>query len=110
VRISAQLIAVETGHHIWSDHYDRDFEDPFSVQDEVTQNIVAVLPGRSAVRSSTNRLVLLPLHLLVRRLCIAPRKRFKLFQICEAVLIDLGRNHDVTPLFDQGTDLGPQVH
>lgn len=46
VRISAQLIAAETGQHIWADRYDRDFEDLFSVQDEVTQNIVAVLPGR----------------------------------------------------------------
>ncbi len=46
VRISAQLIAAETGQHIWADRYDRDFEDLFSVQDEVTQNIVALLPGR----------------------------------------------------------------
>lgn len=46
MRISAQLIAAETGEHIWADRYDRDFEDLFEVQDEVTQSIVAVLPGR----------------------------------------------------------------
>jgi len=46
VRISAQLIAAETGQHIWADRYDRELEDIFSVQDEVAQNIIAVLPGR----------------------------------------------------------------
>jgi TolB-like protein len=46
VRITAQLIEVETGNHIWAERYDRDLEDIFTVQDEVTRNIVAVLPGR----------------------------------------------------------------
>jgi len=46
VRISAQLIEAATGKHLWAQRYDRNFEDIFSVQDEVTQNIVAVLPAR----------------------------------------------------------------
>ncbi|MGI9315739.1 MAG: adenylate/guanylate cyclase domain-containing protein [bacterium] len=46
VRITAQLIESETGSHIWADRYDRDLEDIFAVQDEVTRSIVAVLPGR----------------------------------------------------------------
>jgi adenylate cyclase len=46
VRISAQLIEAATGKHLWAQRYDRNFEDLFSVQDEVTQNIVAVLPAR----------------------------------------------------------------
>ena len=46
VRISAQLLDAETGTHIWAERYDRDLEDLFDVQDEVTQAIVAVLPGR----------------------------------------------------------------
>ncbi len=46
VRVSVQLIDARTGHHLWAEHYDRDLEDIFAVQDEVTQAIVSVLPGR----------------------------------------------------------------
>jgi TolB-like protein len=46
VRINAQLIDAASGTHLWAQRYDRSLEDLFSVQDEVTQNIVAVLPAR----------------------------------------------------------------
>ena len=43
VRITAQLIDATTGYHLWADRYDRDLQDIFAVQDEVTQQIVAAL-------------------------------------------------------------------
>jgi adenylate cyclase len=43
VRITAQLIDAETGGHLWSERYDRDIDDIFAVQDEVTGSIVAAL-------------------------------------------------------------------
>jgi len=46
VRINAQLIDAANGNHLWAQRYDRDLEDLFSVQDEVTRSIVAVLPER----------------------------------------------------------------
>jgi adenylate cyclase len=46
VRINAQLIDATNGNHLWAQRYDRDLEDLFSVQDEVTHSIVAVLPER----------------------------------------------------------------
>jgi TolB-like protein len=46
VRIIAQLIETETERQIWAERFDRDLEDIFEVQDEVTRSIVAVLPGR----------------------------------------------------------------
>ena len=46
VRVTAQLIEAESGTHIWAERYDREFEDIFAVQDEVTRSIVGVLPGR----------------------------------------------------------------
>src|SRR6516225_5695061 len=46
VRISAQLVDGESGKHLWAERYDRNLEDLFSIQDEVTQSIVAVLPAR----------------------------------------------------------------
>jgi adenylate cyclase len=46
VRITVQLVDAETSNHIWAERYDRELEDIFALQDEVTQAIVATLPGR----------------------------------------------------------------
>ncbi|MFC1824231.1 adenylate/guanylate cyclase domain-containing protein [Thermodesulfobacteriota bacterium] len=46
VRITAQLVDVRTGGHIWAERYDRDLEDIFVLQDDVTQKIVSVLSVR----------------------------------------------------------------
>ncbi len=47
VRVTAQLIdALGGDRHIWADRYDRQIEDIFELQDELTSAIVATLPGR----------------------------------------------------------------
>jgi adenylate cyclase len=43
VRITAQLIKVETGDHIWADSYDRNLTDIFAVQEDVAKAIAAAL-------------------------------------------------------------------
>ncbi|WP_428651217.1 tetratricopeptide repeat protein [Roseibium sp.] len=43
VRINAQLIEGTTGGHLWAERYDRNLEDIFAVQDEVTREIVSAL-------------------------------------------------------------------
>ena len=43
VRINAQMIDGTTGGHLWAERYDRDLEDVFAVQDEVTRTIVDAL-------------------------------------------------------------------
>jgi len=43
VRITSQLIDSNTDGHVWADRFDRDLEDIFAVQDEVTQKIVSAL-------------------------------------------------------------------
>ena len=43
VRITAQLVDTTTEGHLWAERYDRDLEDIFALQDEVTQKIVAAL-------------------------------------------------------------------
>ena len=43
VRINAQMIDGQTGGHLWAERYDRDLEDIFAVQDEVTRTIVTAL-------------------------------------------------------------------
>ena len=40
LRITAQLIKVSDGSHLWSDRYDRDMKDVFAVQDEISLAIV----------------------------------------------------------------------
>ena len=46
VRITAQLIDAETGHHLWADRYDHELADVFAVQDEIAQSIAgAIAPG-----------------------------------------------------------------
>lgn len=42
-RISVQLSDAATGHHLWADRWDRDLDDIFAVQDEITMNIVTEL-------------------------------------------------------------------
>jgi adenylate cyclase len=39
IRLNAQLIEAETGHHVWAERYDRTLEDVFEVQDELTNTI-----------------------------------------------------------------------
>ncbi len=43
VRITAQLIDAATGAHLWADRYDREIEDIFAVQDEITQTVVGAI-------------------------------------------------------------------
>ena len=40
VRVTAQLIDAHSGHHLWADRYDRDLDDIFAVQDDITHKIM----------------------------------------------------------------------
>ena len=57
-RITAQLINTEDGAHIWSETYDRDFEDIFKIQDEiaatVTDKLKVTLLGVELKSKETN--------------------------------------------------------
>jgi len=43
LRITAQLINVADGYHLWSERFDRDMEDIFAIQDEISLAIVGKL-------------------------------------------------------------------
>ena len=43
VRITAQLVDAPTGRHVWAERYDREIEDIFDLQDEMTQTIVGAV-------------------------------------------------------------------
>jgi TolB-like protein len=46
LRITAQLIKVADGYHLWSERYDRRMEDVFDIQDEIASAIVDALKVR----------------------------------------------------------------
>ncbi len=49
VRVTAQLIDAGTGRHVWAERYDRQLEDIFDLQDEMTNTLVgAIEPELSA--------------------------------------------------------------
>jgi serine/threonine-protein kinase len=61
IRITVQLVRVDTGYHLWSQAYDRTLEDIFKVQDEIAGAVVrslsvalltGTLPARTAVPSA----------------------------------------------------------
>ncbi len=43
IRVTAQLINVMDGYHLWSERYDREVKDVFNIQDEISLSIVDVL-------------------------------------------------------------------
>ena len=60
IRVTAQLINAEDGYHLWSERYDRELIDIFTIQDEIAQAIAAALqrrssPGRSGTRQAFRR-------------------------------------------------------
>ncbi len=43
VRVTAQLIDVSNGYHLWSGNFDRELEDVFAIQDEIATAVVSAL-------------------------------------------------------------------
>src|SRR5271170_1087195 len=46
LRVTAQLIRVDNGYHVWSETYDRKLDDIFKIQDEIADAVVAALKVR----------------------------------------------------------------
>ncbi len=43
IRLTAQLVDAATGAHRWAERYDRELQDVFALQDEITEKIVSAL-------------------------------------------------------------------
>ena len=75
VRITAQLISVTDGYHLWSDRFDRELTDIFAIQDEIATAIaarlaVALREGQvfSLIKPSTTNVDAYELYLKARSL------------------------------------------
>ena len=55
LRVTAQLIDVATGYHVWSQSYDREMEDVFVVQDEIAREIGETFHPRPAGATAPER-------------------------------------------------------
>jgi adenylate cyclase len=60
LRVTAQLIGVQDGYHLWSERYDREFDDVFEIQDEIARNIVKAL--RIRLSPEETRAMALPMN------------------------------------------------
>jgi TolB-like protein len=54
LRVTAQLVGMETGAHLWAERYDRATADIFEVQDDVSRSIVATMVGRIESAGTAN--------------------------------------------------------
>src|SRR3954451_13285935 len=101
VRITAQLIDGATGEHVWADRYDRDLDDIFAIQDEISKAIVAALKlkllpeeKRAMEQRGTTSAEAYNLYLLARQYWVNgnhgdPRREERVMRICSrAVEID----------------------
>ena len=53
VRISAQLVNVANGYDLWSERYDRELDDIFALQDEISASIVATLKAKLVAENAS---------------------------------------------------------
>ncbi len=101
VRINAQLINGETGEHVWADRYDRELDDIFAIQDEISKAIVAALKlklmpaeKKAMEQRGTTNAEAYNLYLLARQYWATgnhgdPRREERVMRICsKAVEID----------------------
>jgi adenylate cyclase len=101
VRINAQLIDGASGDHLWAERYDRDLEDIFAIQDEISKAIVRALKlkllpeeEKAIERRGTNDVEAYNLYLLARQYWMTgnhgdPRREERVMRICSrAVEID----------------------
>jgi adenylate cyclase len=100
IRISAQLIEGATDSHVWAERYDRDLDDIFAIQDEISRAIVAALKvrlapeeGKAIAQRSTTNPDAYEVYLMARRYWVGgwARRRDLIVRLCrKAVELDPG--------------------
>jgi eukaryotic-like serine/threonine-protein kinase len=50
LRVTAQLVSVDDGYRVWSERYDRQMEDVFTIQDEIARSVAEALAGQLGAR------------------------------------------------------------
>jgi TolB-like protein/predicted Ser/Thr protein kinase len=55
LRVTAQLINIADGYHLWSERYDRELNDVFAMQDEIAAAIAGALQGKLTGKPAPGR-------------------------------------------------------
>jgi len=107
VRITAQLIQVDDGFHLWSDTYDRELTDVFAIQDEIATAILEqlkahLLDGESPAVITTARTdtEVYDLYLLARQR-IYERKRLSIESAVEMLDKAIVKDPGYAPAYAQ---------
>jgi adenylate cyclase len=94
VRITAQLIEGRSGGHLWADRFDRDLDDIFAIQDEISKAIVRALKikllpeeKKAIEQRGTQSAEAYNLYLLARQYWVTgnhgdPRREERVMRIC----------------------------
>ena len=103
VRITAQLVDGSTNDHVWAERYDRDLNDIFTLQDEISEAIVTalkfkLLPNekRAIEQRGTENVEAYNLYLMARQSYVTgydsdPRRAEAIIRLCSrATKIDPG--------------------
>ena len=95
VRITAQLIDGAAGDHVWADRYDRDLDDIFAIQDEISKAIVDALKikllpeeKKAIEHRGTNNVEAYNLYLMARQQWVSgnfgdPRRDEAIVRVCK---------------------------
>ena len=91
VRITAQLIEVSNDNHVWAERYDRDLNDIFALQDEISQAIVKALKlkllpeeKKAIEQRGTSNLEAYNLYLMARQFSVTGN--YGNVRRCEAII------------------------
>jgi adenylate cyclase len=99
VRITAQLIDGAEGDHVWADRYDRDLDDIFEIQDEISKAIVAALKikllpeeKQAIEHRGTSNVDAYNLYLMARQQWVSgnhgdPRRDESIVRLCQQVIV-----------------------
>ncbi len=100
IRITAQLVKVSDGCHLWSRTYDRELEDVFAIQEEIASSIAVSL--LDAISKRHRKAIRRPRTANVKAYdyYLRGRKHFKLFRKAD---IELARE-----MFGKAVDLDPE--
>jgi len=103
VRITAQLVDGSSNAHIWAERYDRDLNDIFAIQDEISESIVTalkltLLPSerRAIQQRGTDNIEAYNLYLMARQLYVSSHEG------------DARRAEGIIRLCAGATDIDPQ--
>ena len=100
VRITAQLVDAINDAHLWADRFDRDLDDIFALQDEISESVVAALKltllpeeKKALERRSTTNSDAYKLYLMARQFSVMGNERHQeiIIRLCKrAVELDPG--------------------